>query len=264
MPMFVTKIGGSIARRADPVLDEVDPSDEVVLVHGFGPQTTRLCRQEGREARWIRSPQGVRSRFTDEATLAIMQTAAREVGQSLCRKLEERGTPARRIAGHEGLLDGEAKPALRHEREDGRIVLVRGNRSGRVQAADPARIRRTLEVGRVPVVTPLARDEQGLVSVDADRAAAAIAGELDADELLVLTDVDRVLDEHGEPIETLDLDRLEQLVETGAAEGGMLRKLVAAREAIEAGVQRALIANGTRPDPIQRALEGDGTEVIQP
>lgn len=260
--MLVTKIGGSIASEASPLLDELAEHREAVLVHGFGPQTTRRAREQGHETRWIRSPGGVRSRFTDEDTLALMQQAASEVGQRLVAGLEDRGAPADRIPGHEGLLAAEAKPALRHEREDGRTVLVRGNRSGRVERVDPQPMRDALQAGGLPVVTPLARDEQGLVSVDADRAAAAIAATLDADELVLLTDVERVLDEDGDPIEQMDADRAAQLVDAGAAEGGMLRKLVAAREALEDGLQRVWIGPGTRRNPIARAREGDATEVV--
>lgn len=262
--MLVTKIGGSIASEAAPVLDELagtEPGD-ALLVHGFGPQTTRRAEEADHETRWLRSPQGVRSRFTDEATLALMEQAATDVAGTLADGLAERGIPHRWIAGQEGLLRAEAKPALRHERDDGRVVLVRGNRSGRVADVDARPVERTLDRGQLPVLTPLARDEEGLVSVDADRAAAAIAGELDAEGLVLLTDVERVRDEHGEPIDELPVEAVAELRRAEALSGGMLRKLLAAREALEAGVGRVLVADGTRPRPIERAREGEATEVI--
>lgn len=259
--MNVTKLGGSIAEATDVPLDELAGRSDTALVHGFGPQTTRRARQLERETRWITSPDGVRSRFTDEATLEIMQAVAREVGESIVERLEARSREAVRLHGP-ALLTAEAKTALRHQREDGRTVLVRGNRSGRVTGVDPSPVERVLETDRVPVVTPLAADDHGLVSVDADRAAARIGAELDAEALVLLTDVDRVLDATGDPVESLTPSQAEQLVDEGVADGGMLRKLVAAIEAIQAGVPRVLIADGRRQDPIQRALEGDATEVV--
>lgn len=260
--MLVTKIGGSIATDAAPVLDELARRETPVLVHGFGPQTTRRAEQTDVEPRWIRSPQGVTSRFTDEDTLAIMQEAADEVADRLSDGLAQREVPHTRVQGSEGLLAAEAKPALRHQRGDGRTVLVRGNRSGRVSGVDPSPIEHAREEGRLALVTPLARDASGLVSVDADRAAAAIAAALGADELVLLTDVPRVHDEHGEPIHTLPVDRTDELREAGALSGGMLRKLVAAREALEAGIATVWIADGTRAEPIDRARAGHATEVV--
>lgn len=260
--MLVTKIGGSIAEDAAPVLDELTRHDAAVLVHGFGPQTTRRAEQADVDPRWIRSPQGVSSRFTDEDTLAIMQEAAGAVADSLSDGLARREIPHEQIPGQEGLLAAEAKPALRHEREDGRTVLVRGNRSGRVSEVDPSPIQRAREADRLALVTPLARDPNGLVSVDADRAAAAIAAALDTDELVLLTDVPRVHDGRGEPIHTLPVARVDELREAGALSGGMLRKLVAAREALEAGVASVWIADGTRAEPIGRARAGHATEVV--
>lgn len=262
--MIVTKIGGSIAAEADPVLDELATLDEALLVHGFGPQTTRRVEEADLEPRWIRSPQGVRSRFTDEDVLTHMQTAAAEVAETLADGLAERDVACQRLTGHAGLLEAEPKTALRHERSDGRTVLVRGNRSGRVTDVDPHPIEHALARGQLALLTPLARDAEGLVSVDADRAAAAIAGAIDADELVLLTDVPRVRDEQGTPLGELSTHRIDELREAGALSGGMLRKLVAAREALDAGVRRVYVAQGTRERPIERARQGDATEVVRP
>lgn len=243
--------------------DRPDSSrQEALLVHGFGPQTTQTAEQAGITQRWLVSPDGVRSRFTDEAMVEVMREAADQLGASLATRLQTQGCLVEHIRGYEGVIEAEAKPALRHQREDGRTVLVRGNRSGRIASVDVSPIEHALASQRMPLLTPLARDEQGLVSVDADRAAAAIAAASNARELVLLTDVPRVLDEEGHPLETLDVATIEELISAGTAEGGMMRKLLAAREAIEAGVPRVLIADGTRTEPIARALAGEATEVI--
>ncbi len=260
----VVKVGGSIAARAGPVLDDISEADGVVLVHGFGPQTDEVCRERGIEPRTIRSPSGVASRFTDEPVLEAMREAAERVRGGLVEGLVERGVEAVGLGGDERLVRAQAKPALRHEREDGRVVLVRGNRSGRVRSVDVAPVREALEAGRVPVVSPLAEDEGGPVSVDADRAAAAWAGGLGASVLVLLTDVPGVLEdplEASSRIERVRAGEVEALVGEEVT-GGMVRKVVAAREAVEAGCSRVVVASGVREAPVGAALEGEGTEVV--
>lgn len=264
--MLVTKIGGSLVDESSNVLTEVvRRSEPTVLAHGFGPQTDRVCRARGIEVRRVRSPTGATSRFTDEEVLEAMQTAARQARDELLARLEALDAGVASLGVDPPLVRGEAKAALRHERSDGRVVLVRGNRSGRVTGVDTEPIEESLHRERLPLVTPLACDERGPLSVDADRASAAIAGQLDADALLLLTDVPGVLGEPGDPGSRLDRIHVEE-VETligDTARGGMLRKLVAAREAIEAGVDRVLVADGTRSHPIEAALEADATEVVR-
>jgi len=259
--VIVTKIGGSIARQAGPVLDDVAPIEEAVLVHGFGPQTTRVANERGVDVRWITSPDGVESRFTDEPVLDAMGRASREVADSLADGLKERDRAVARVHGT-SVLEAQAKPALRHQREDGRVVLVRGDRSGRVTDVDPRPIRQALDERALPLVTPLARDDEGWVSVDADRAA-AIAGRLGANSLVLLTDVDRVLDADGTPIDALSVEQARELVGDRVATGGMLRKLVAAHKALDRGVDRVLIGDGARSRPVERARAGDATEVTR-
>lgn len=260
--MNVTKIGGSIARHSSPLLDELAETPPAVLVHGFGPQTTQRARQEDVELRWITSPDEVRSRYTDEDVLDVMRRAAGDVARELTRELDARDAPVRHLLGTE-ILEAEAKPALRHEREDGRTVVVRGNRSGRVTAVDAGPVEAALESRDLPLVTPLAADDEGLVSVDADRAAAALAGALGADELVLLTDVERVRDADGQPIEHLTPEQAGDLVDEGVAAGGMLRKVVAAGEAIESGVDRVLVADGRHARPIERARKGHATVIAR-
>lgn len=263
MSVVVVKVGGSIVDRADAVLDEVVARGDVVLVHGFGPQTDAVCDRRGVGVRTLRSPSGVSSRFTDEAVLGAMREAAASVQASLVGSLEARGGRAVGLGVEEALFVGEAKPVLRHEREDGRVVLVRGNRSGRVVGVEDARVQRALAKG-VPVVSPLARDEEGWVSVDADRAAAALGGALGASAVVLLTDVPGVLEDRedeGSVMGSLDVGAVEGLVGSSAL-GGMARKVVACREAVEGGVGRAIVASGLGEAPIEEALAGGGTEVV--
>ncbi len=264
MSLVVVKVGGSIVDQVSGVLDEIAQRDDVVLVHGFGPQTDAACRDRGLGVREIRSPEGVTSRFTDEQVLAAMREAALGVQEGLVGSLRDRGAQAAGLGVEEALFVAEAKPVLRHEREDGRVVLVRGNRSGRVVGVQARGVEAVLEEGGCPVVSPLARDDEGWVSVDADRAAAALGGALGARAVVLLTDVPGVLEDverEDSLIGSLSVEDVEGLV-GGSALGGMVRKVVACREALEGGVGRAIVASGFGSSPVEAALEGGGTEVV--
>ncbi len=259
--VIVAKVGGSIADRCQPLLAELATQDDAVLVHGFGPQTTQRCQALGIEHRVLTSPSGRTSRFTGEAVLEAMQAAAAELAGGLAHQLADAGAQVARIDGDQGVLEAQAKPALRHVTDDGRTLIVRGNRSGMLTHVDPGVVLAALERGELPLVTPLAADDVGLVSVDGDRAAAALASALGAGTLLLFTDVSHVLDASGQPIDQLTPGEAQALIEEGTAEGGMARKLTAAQEALEGGVERVIITDGTREGVLARALKGAGTEV---
>lgn len=261
--MIVVKVGGSIADDCRALLDEIAGRKDVVLVHGFGPQTDQVLAERSLEPRELRSPEGVTSRYTDDDVLGAMQEAAERVQCKLADELSARGAQPDRLGHDIPLVWGQAKPALRHQRQDGRVLLVRGNRSGLVGEVYTEPIGDAIEAGRVPIVTPLALDGEGLLSVDADRAAAAVAGDLDADALVLCSDVPGLLRDPGDPgtrVDELAADEIDAWIGEDAG-GGMVRKLVACREALEAGTGRALIADGRRANPLERALSGDATEV---
>lgn len=263
--MIVVKIGGSIADRCQDLLEELADRDDVVLVHGFGPQTDQVARERGIQQRFVTSPTGVRSRLTDQSVLEALEEAAHRVGSQLTEALESLGRPVDHLGPSVPLFWGQAKPVLRDTTEDGRTILVRGNRSGRVEDVQAAPIVDALRRGYLPVVSPLAVDHHGPLSIDADRAAAALAAELEAEALVLLTDVPGLLQDPGDPtslIRHLPADRVDELI-GGTVTGGMVRKLVACQEALEAGVPRAVIGTGHQPDPVARALAGDATEVIR-
>jgi acetylglutamate/LysW-gamma-L-alpha-aminoadipate kinase len=117
--------------------------------------------------------------------------------------------------------------------------------------------------GYVPVISPPAIDENDQpVNVDADRAAAALAAALGADQLLLLSGAPGVLADPGDPA---SVQTTVQISPAGApdpsATGGMALKLIAAREALTCGVATVRIADGRTPEPVRRALAGEGTTV---
>jgi acetylglutamate kinase len=218
--IVVLKVGGSSASEAvAQVALEAAGGRALVVVHGGGPQISARMRERNLEPVYV----GGR-RVTDAASLACVDEGLRAVNAALCADLAAAGLRTR------------ALPAgvVRARRVQG-LGLV-----GEPVGADLGQVRDALARGEVPVVGPLAAElETGdLLNVNADDAAAALAGSLGADELVFLTDVPGVLDEHGALIPTLRAS-----APPASASGGMLPKLEAAAAALAAGVLRVWIGH---------------------
>lgn len=256
--VVVIKYGGSTME--DPALQESFAGDVTllstvgihpVIVHGGGPQISRAMAREGVTPVW---KDGLR--VTDEDTIRVVQrTLIGEVNADIVRMLGSHGARAIGISGLDaGLLVARPKdPSLGYV---GELASVNGDL-----------IRRLITEGLVPVVAPLARGEDGAVyNCNADTAAGALAGAVDAQKLVYLTDVEGVYrdaDDPGSLISRMEVAELRQLL--GTMTGGMLPKLVSVVDAIDQGVRQAHILDGR----VQHALlleiftrEGVGTMII--
>ncbi len=258
--MIVVKVGGSSGIDREAVAADVAAvaraGERVVLVHGASAQTDRLSELLGHPARTIVSPSGQQSRRTDRRTLEIFAMAALG-GEtfSYVELLQRHGAPA---VGLFGALAGPRKSVRAVEGE--KVVLLRDDYTGKVEHVDAGLLRSVLAAGAVPVLPPLALsgDGEGL-NVDGDRAAASVAAALGADALVMLTNVPGLLRSLDDPA---SLVREASVAEAEAlAQGRMKKKALAAREALEAGVGRVVIASGCVERPLRRALEGQGTRV---
>ncbi|MGH8934439.1 MAG: [LysW]-aminoadipate kinase [Egibacteraceae bacterium] len=242
----------------------------VVLVHGGADDIDLLAGRLGVEQRRLVGPSGVSSRYTDAATLEVLTLAlAGRAKPRLLTLLARRGVTAIGLTGLDArLLRAVRKPAVRAV-IDGRTVVVRDDHSGRITRVNVGLLHMLLAAGLVPVVSPPAITEEGhLVNVDADRVAAAIAGAVGADHLVLLTDAPGVLADPSDERTLLPRLALKRDGRPGvfafsgiAAHGGMGLKLVAGHEALAAGVRMVTVADGRRPRSIQAALEGGGTVV---
>jgi [amino group carrier protein]-L-2-aminoadipate 6-kinase len=263
----VVKCGGNAAVDAEAVCADVAAlhaaGRAVVLVHGGSADIDRLARRMSVPARRLTAPDGVSTRYTDAETLEVVLLAlAGAVKPRLVAALGRHGVRAVGLTGLDaGLLRARRKPAVRAI-VDGRVMLVRDNHVGTIRQVDTALLRTLLAAGTVPVLSPPAADEEGRpVNVDADRAAAAIAVALGAQELVLLTGAPGLLADPGDPGSVLAEYAVPPDSLPGFAGGGMGLKLVAARDAARGGVDRVLIADGRGPDPVRAALAGAGTRV---
>jgi acetylglutamate kinase len=243
--VVVVKLGGTTLEDQRQVLAEVAVVARrrpVVLVHGGGKRMTEWLDRLGVPTRF---EDGLR--VTDPAALEVAAAVLRGVVNSeLVAALRDVGCDAVGLSGVDGgLLIGERVPDV------GLVATVVGVRRDLLDSL--------LVAGQVPVVAPLARDEEGVVcNVNADDAAAGIAAGLGARQLVLLTDVDGVRDAQGAKLESITSDEAEALIADGTIAGGMVPKVRAALAALAWNGAEAIIADSAAEGALARAL-GDPT-----
>ena len=265
----VVKVGG--ARAVNPagavadVAALVDEGEDCVVVHGGSTAVDETLRELGDEPEYVETPRGVVGRFTDERTMEVFEMVLPgKLNTNLTAQLRAEGVDALGLSGVDGgLLTGPRKSAVKVV-EDGKTKIRRGEHSGKIESVNDDLLESLLADGYTPVVTvPMIADDYIPVNADADRAAAAVAGALDA-TLVVLTDVPGVLDDPDDP-ETLieraatpqELERVES-----AAQGFMGKKVMAAKEALAGGAASVVVADANAEKPIRAALDGGGTQLL--
>jgi len=258
-------VTGEQGQRADP--DGGAGPHDVVVTHGGSTAVDDTLERLGLEPEYVETPSGVVGRFTDEETMDVFEMVMPGLlNTEMVANLQSEGVDAVGLSGVDGkLLHGPRKSAVRVV-EDGKRKIRRGDHSGSLKEVNGDLLESLLSDGYTPVVSPpMAGADDGditPVNTDADRSAAAIAGELDG-TLVLLTDVPGILEDPDDR-ETLirevetpeDWERMED-----AAEGFMGRKVMAIKEALEAGATEVVVADANLERPIATALEGDGTHV---
>jgi acetylglutamate kinase len=209
---ILVKLGGGVARDAiDLVRARRSAGDDVIVVHGAGPQIGAALCAQGIEVRFVDG-----RRVTSAAALPVVLAASVAVGLELCGAL---GPDALHLVGDEIGLEAVRVPEL---------GLV-----GTPVISRPVAIEDALAASRIPVVTPLA---VGPLNVNADEAAAALAAGVGAERVLFVSDVPGVyLD--GSVLPRLRADRAAELLDAGAFEGGIVPKLLAAVQAARLGLR---------------------------
>ena len=267
--MIVIKIGGSVAgslhESAIPDIRRAAGSEGgLVIVHGGGRDVTEVStRLLGREPRFITSPSGVRSRYTDAETVDIFtMVMAGRINKAIVRALQEGGVDAVGLSGIDGrILRAERKKRLLIVNERGRKQAIEGGYTGKITGVNSDLIGALLGRGLTPVIAPVALGaEYEYLNVDGDRAAASVAAALGADRVLFVTDVDGIMMD-GSLVGRISAEEARRMrPQIGA---GMEKKVIAALEAIEGGVGEALIASGRRESPVSSAVSHEGCTVIR-
>ena len=204
-----------------------------VVVHGGGPMINAMLDKLGIESTFVRG-----KRVTDEATVEVVEMVLSGlVNKRIVQAINAEGGRAAGLSGKDGsLMVGD--PAS----EDLGFV-------GQPADMDPTILTTLMEAEMIPVIAPLGAGRNGETwNVNGDTAAGAIAASLDADRLLLLTDVSGVKNDEGEVLTELTPDQIRQLTKDGVIAGGMIPKTETALAAIEGGVRAVVILDGRAPN----------------
>ena len=223
---------------------------KVVLVHGGGPEITDMLGKIGKESKFVNG-----LRVTDQETVDVaLMVLAGKINKSLVNLIELKGGNAIGLSG----LDGHMIEAKVKNPELGFV--------GDITKVNIKPILDVIDKGYIPVVSTVGCDNEGHVyNINADTAAARLAGALGAESLIAMTDIAGILKDKDDPdtlISSIRIGDLPELVSSGVIQGGMVPKAECCRNAIKWGVNRVFIIDGRVPHAILIEMltnEGIGT-----
>jgi len=268
---FVVKLSGKVTENPDnlgSLAEELALLHQVgiriCVVHGGGKQLSELARQLGVEQTIIEG-----RRVTDDATLEMAKMIfAGKINTDILAALRQRGIEAVGLSGVDGNIVHAARrpPKEILNKETGERAQVDFGHVGDVVQINARLLTVLLDHGYLPVISSLGADDEGMVfNINADTIAAEIAVQLKAEKLILLSDVDGIYLKAGDP--TTKLNRLstseaKQLIESGAATGGMIPKLQSITALLGRGVHSAHIISGTNRNALLSEVftdKGTGT-----
>lgn len=207
-----------------------------VVVHGGGPQIGDMLKKLQIESNFVNG-----LRVTDEATISVVEMVlCGAVNKALVGAIIAAGGNAVGLSGKDGGLIRASKLASGTAQEGGDLGFV-----GTPESVDPSVLYALLDAGMIPVIAPVGLGDEGMTyNINADTAAGAIASEIGARRLLMLTDVAGVRDKNGEHIAKLTVADARALIADGTVQGGMIPKVETCIDAVENGAEAAVILDG--------------------
>lgn len=264
--MIVVKIGGSIVDELHPTtiadIKKTSETTKLVVVHGGGKEVTIIANKLGKTQEFVVSPGGVRSRYTDKETAEIYtMVMAGKLNKVIVRLLLQHGIKAAGISGIDGgVLKADRKKKLVIMNEKGRKMVIDGGYTGKINSVDPSLITVLLEKEYLPVLSPVALSEEyDFLNVDGDRAAAYVAGAMKANKVIFMTNVDG-LRLNDSLVTHITVEQAKAALPRIGF--GMEKKVLAAIEALQMGVNEAVIASGQTQKPLSKAIAHESCTVI--
>lgn len=271
-PLILFKYGGNAMVNSsleEDVLKKItmlkDEGYDIVIVHGGGPFIKEILDKVKIESEFI----GGHRKTTSEAMEYIEMALKGKVNSRLVNRINGFGMKAVGLSG----IDGQsvmAEKRMHKQIVNDEILETDLGQVGNVIKVDPSLIRILLDNGYIPVLSCLAADELGLrYNINADMFAGHVAGALNVNEFVVLTDVDGLLKDKDDPdslISELHVKEIQSYIEKGIIQGGMIPKIESCELALTGGAQTARIINGTKPRQITDLYHGKttGTVIINP
>jgi acetylglutamate kinase len=269
--IFVVKAGGAVfgnAAMTRALIEQIAMLHHlgvrVVMVHGGGPQLTEVTEALGVPTRMVQGRRVTDERSLD-ATSMVLNGLINTRILAICRDLN---IDAVGLSGVDaGLVRAHRRPPVRLQPTDTETVDY--GFVGDIDSIDTSVIRKHLDNGLMPVISPLSADDRGqLLNINADTVAAAIGAALQAEKLILCTGAPGILDDVADPgsvVSYTDLAGLKAMREAGKIVDGMLPKARAIEDAIRGGVRRVHVISYSAPDAILTEVftnEGTGTLVV--
>lgn len=239
-----------------------------VIIHGGGPQIDKMLNRLGLEAKFRH---GVR--VTDKATMEVVEMVlAGQINMEITDLINRHGGSAVGLSGKDGGLI-LSKPLtakawaeslerdLEDDGDDGDFGFV-----GDIERVDPSLLLKLQGDHYIPIIAPIGTDREGnTYNINADLVAGAVAGAVRAEKLVMMTDIKGIRDANGRHLSTVSRKDVQRMVKKGTITEGMLPKVHACLDAIDAGVGKAHIIDGRIPHAILLEIftrKGIGTEIV--
>ncbi len=256
---IVIKYGGSILKnkvlKKQLIEDIIAIKKEgfcPIIVHGGGGEINASLQEKGIEAKFI---DGLR--VTDEYTIEIVEDVlTNKVNKEIVESISASG-------GYAKGLSGKTNNLILSKKKKKILGFV-----GKVDTVDPRIIKSIIKDGFIPIISPVAVDKKGKTyNINADEAAAAIAGAMKAQRLILLTDVDGVLKNENDPssrIKKIKTSDIKELIKLNVIKKGMIPKLKSCVNALKNGVKEVDIVKGTQKHILLKVIKGKktGTKIV--
>ena len=267
--VFVIKYGG--AAQTEDELKDYFAQDVVLLsfigikpliVHGGGPRIGETMKRMGKEPTFIQG-----QRVTDRETMDIVEMVlGGQINKEIVTLINNHGGRAVGLSGKDGGLIKAKKKLVRKPAMKGEDEIIDIGLVGEVESVEPGILVSLEKDGFIPVISPIGFGAEGATyNINADFVASAIASSLNAEKLILLTDVEGIKDKEGGVLSTLERAAITRLIEEKVISGGMLPKVQACLQAIEKGVGKTHIIDGRAPHCLLLEIftrEGIGTEIV--
>lgn len=266
--MILIKIGGGEKINLDFVCEDIAqfwPKEKLIVVHGAGKIRDRIAEKLSVPTKYISSPSGIVSVFTDKTALEIfLMVYCGLVNKTIVAKLQKLGVNALGLSGLDGRIwEGKWKKEIL-VKEGNKIKLIKNTFTGKVEKINDKFIKLLIENNFLPVICPPAISFEGqIINVDNDLAISQMVKALKIEKMISLFEAPGFLrDEKDEAslIKKIEKEKLNDYLKF--AKGTMKKKIMGAQLCFEAGIKKIYFGDGRIKNPIKNALSGKGTIIF--
>jgi len=235
-----------------------------VIVHGGGPQISQIMERMGIRPMFVEG-----QRVTDDETMSVVEMVlVGTVNKEIVGLINRHGGRAVGLSGRDGdLIQADPMKIYKYTGDERPPEIIDIGKVGKVSVVNEGVLKALEGSGFIPVIAPVGVGPEGQAyNINADLVAGAVAGELKAEKLILLTDVSGVMNSKEELIPSMTADSVRKALEDGTVTGGMIPKLKACLRAVSNGVNKAHIIDGRKEHAILLELftdAGVGTEIVR-